>query len=342
MFARFGVVRRQLPSLFVVTLLSITSLAQTTYSIQPLQLSGATMVDARAGINKNSQVAGDWTTTSSTAYRWTSGIFTNLGLGLANGINDTGEVVGVSTLTNHATLWRSGHTIDLGTLFSGGSSIALGISPGGSVVGYDQDASGTQHAFRWTAKTGIVHLSDFGVGSSQATHMNAKGQIVGWATHPTYGPHAVIWKAGKIQLLWIPDTNFAAANSINLSGFVIGQAPLRNGTVLAYVMNPTVGGSVINLLSGFENEVATAINNPGTVIGYDYDSHGNMRPFACFNRVSVDLNTLISAADHSKWLLQVAQGINDQGQIVGYGLYQGSPAVFLLAPEAPVQNASCY
>ncbi len=43
-----------------------------------------------------------------------------------------------------------------------------------------------------------------------------------------------------------------------------------------------------------------------------------------------DLNNLISA--NSGWTLEVANGINDSGEICGYGLIGGNTHAFLLTP----------
>ena len=61
---------------------------------------------------------------SSYAYIRSHGSFRLLGKGVANGINSLGQVVGVSSVTNHATLWKHGHALDLGTL-SGDRAVAL-------------------------------------------------------------------------------------------------------------------------------------------------------------------------------------------------------------------------
>jgi hypothetical protein len=45
----------------------------------------------------------------------------------------------------------------------------------------------------------------------------------------------------------------------------------------------------------------------------------------------LDLNSLIPA--NSGWVLQFANGINDQGQIVGEGTLNGQAEGFLLTPQ---------
>lgn len=47
-------------------------------------------------------------------------------------------------------------------------------------------------------------------------------------------------------------------------------------------------------------------------------------------RTMVDLNDLIPA--NSGWYLEATTGINNRGQIVGYGLHGGQQRAFLLTP----------
>ncbi len=46
-----------------------------------------------------------------------------------------------------------------------------------------------------------------------------------------------------------------------------------------------------------------------------------------------DLNTLL--VDGGGWTLQSAEGINDRGQIVGYGQFGGQTRAYLLTPAVP-------
>ncbi len=70
----------------------------------------------------------------------------------ANGINDTGGIVGYSRMasgTNHAFLWQNGVMTDLGTRFrTGGSgSYANGINDIGAIAGYLISAINHQPCF---------------------------------------------------------------------------------------------------------------------------------------------------------------------------------------------------
>jgi probable HAF family extracellular repeat protein len=62
----------------------------------------------------------------------------NLGEGVADGINDAGQVVGFSSIIDgntQATEWSGGSVIDLGGLPDWPSSYASGINNAGQVVG---------------------------------------------------------------------------------------------------------------------------------------------------------------------------------------------------------------
>jgi probable HAF family extracellular repeat protein len=77
---------------------------------------------------------------------------------------------------------------------------------------------------------------------------------------------------------------------------------------------------------------AYAINDMGMVVGDSETAAGQEHAFLYSGGTMYDLNTLISPL--SGWTLTYADGINDQGQIIGFGLYDGSTRSFLLTPNA--------
>ena len=137
----------------------------------------------------------------------TTGTTTELGtlVGYGNSqalaINDSGQIVGSSTVEgfeDHAFLWTparpngtTGEMVDLGVLPAGVRSTASGINDKGVVVGSsffaDEDGAGRRHAFRWTpakrnATTGAMR--DLGIlpgdAWSFATGINRRGDVVGY------------------------------------------------------------------------------------------------------------------------------------------------------------------
>jgi len=82
---------------------------------------------------------------------------------------------------------------------------------------------------------------------------------------------------------------------------------------------------------GSDYSIAYGINDVGKVVGDSFTSSGQPHAFLWNNGKMFDLNNLLS--DNSGWELVSAQGINNRGQIVGYGFFydQGYKA-FLLTP----------
>jgi probable HAF family extracellular repeat protein len=83
-----------------------------------------------------------------------------------------------------------------------------------------------------------------------------------------------------------------------------------------------------------DDDVASAagsINNQGDVVGFSITKSFASRAFLWRKGVMTDLNTVISA--NAGWALMSAGHINDAGQIVGYGMLNGSLHAFLLTPR---------
>jgi len=82
---------------------------------------------------------------------------------------------------------------------------------------------------------------------------------------------------------------------------------------------------------------ATAINNNEVVVGWSTRANGTGYAFS-WTRAGgmIDLNTLLPL--NSGWVLMEANGINDKGQITGYGLHNGVGRAFRLSPHEIVNK----
>jgi uncharacterized membrane protein len=72
---------------------------------------------------------------------------------------------------------------------------------------------------------------------------------------------------------------------------------------------------------------ATSINNKGWISGCCSNDSG-ARAVVWIDNTIYDLNQFLPA--DSGWVLEYARGVNDQGQIVGTGLYNGKYETFVL------------
>ena len=75
------------------------------------------------------------------------------------------------------------------------------------------------------------------------------------------------------------------------------------------------------------------LNRADHIVGMSFSAQNQVHAFIYKDQSMTDLNDLISP--QSGWVLQYAKAINDNGQIVGRGRYNGREAAFILSPEAP-------
>jgi MYXO-CTERM domain-containing protein len=225
-------------------------------------------------------------------------------------INDKGQAAGDFLGSNGYEAFRtpSGRAMDpnlddLGSL-AGRKTMAFGINNSGQVVGYSQ-LQGQDHAYRTLPNQAINPATDdlgtLGGQNSKAYGINELGQVVGGAQDANGNAHAF---------------RTAPNQPINAKTDDLGVLP------------------------GYELSVAAAINNLGQVVGGCDETAftpigsyptAQEEPFIYGNGVMKDLNGLIDP--NSGWRLVDAQGINDLGQIVGYGYYKGGmQEAYLLTP----------
>ncbi|WP_169978504.1 DUF3466 family protein [Tautonia rosea] len=329
--------------------------AETLFTITDLATLGGNQSFARA-INNHGEVTGNASTNAGSnfplnAARWSPGSYqspTNLGVlpgadsnfsrGFA--INDSGTVVGESSNnTSRAFMFRDGTLSDLGTL-GGASAVAHGINAHHQVVGIS--STGTQsNAFLWEDGT-MTNLGTLGGNFSRAWAINDGGQVVGVSrvTGNTTS-HAFLHDGNSmIDLGSLGGADrFSEALAINASGLIVGRSSLDIGgnSVQRATLWDGVGsmidlGTLTNPDDGnpFRFSRANDINDLGVVVGTASRFEGfSGRAFIWDATHGIrDLNSLI--APGSGWLLTSAEGINNRGQIVGFGTFEGQTRAFVL------------
>lgn len=215
---------------------------------------------------------------------------------------------------------------NLGTL-GGRGSLGTGINDRGQVVGWSETTSlGNYHAFITNSSGNMVDLGTLGGDRSQAQDINNSGQVTGWAELvPNDGSnHAFVTDSngamtdlGSLR----GSEGMSRGNAINDSGQVTGATEIGNGRMDAFISD--AGGQMIDLgvLNFGEGDTYSEgidINNAGQVVGHSWNSSGANSAFVTDKGVMLDLNTLLVTGT-TGWHLLEALGINDVGQIVGWG-----------------------
>ena len=263
---------------------------------------------------------------------------------VANGINDSGTVVGqiqngVSGYTSYSPMaWVGSNATQLGTL-GGNNGAATGISNSGQVVGYSDTLTG-QYATTWSGTTPTKLGPVDNTIDSRAYGINNTGQIVG-ATEasPTT---AMIWSGSNSINLGPGFGSASVGFAINNTGDVVGYSYV-SGNEVATLWN---GAGPISLGTlGGSYSWANAINNDGVVVGgAATTAPGITHAFMWSNGAMTDINAYLTDQERSSgWVLDYATGINDNGWIAGVAsnTVLGEDRAFLLEVAA-VPEARAY
>jgi probable HAF family extracellular repeat protein len=256
------------------------------------------------------------------------------------GINDRGQVVGISVLLNETGLdqvrgfvWSHGKLMDIGDLPGGIEwSIAYGINNRGQVVGASEATNGRE-AVLWDHG----HLMSLGNLPGEAFAINDWTVIVGQGQSDT-GNQAFSWRDGVMSALPVPTgTNLSAAVAVN--NFNVAAGYVQTGDSQAAVIWKD---GKLKLLPYFSSEFhwanANAINNRGDVVGTSSLITPPKSVATLWHRgVAYNLNDLIADDDPLKACvdLRFGQAVNDRGQIAvgGANLCENDGVVvFILSP----------
>lgn len=316
-----------------------------TYSVADLGLSATSSSQLGAlvpyGLGEQGQVIGAYVTTGGLQSYVTGpdgiGVIPlglEYGSSSAYGINASGQVTGgggqpfISNPSDNSVRL-------LGTLGgSGGAGLAINAS--GQVTGsagINEDFVG--HAFISGANGGaLVDLGTLGGLNSAGLGINDAGQVVGYSEirPDDYSSHAFVTTANGLRDLGTFIEGGAGSSSavgINNAGAIVGTASSMFGE-RAFITD-AAGGPLVSLGGLGTSSTAADINDAGQVVGWFALAEGGRRGFLWQGGTMVDINTLEGIAG-TGWTLEGATAINERGQIVGIGTFNGGTRVFLLTP----------
>jgi probable HAF family extracellular repeat protein len=195
---------------------------------------------------------------------------------------------------------------------------------------------------------------------SQGVGINAAGQVTGSSWYSTSFPpvqHAHAFRTTATGNLSDPAADLGTlpgfANSwgadINAAGQVTGSASniSSNGsTTFSLAFRTTATGNLsdpgtdLGILPGFAFNEPGSINSLGVVVGLSSNDPNDLTTYRAFlfDTQMRDLNDLIPAG--SGWVLSDAYGINDAGQITGWGTINGQTHSYLLTPTGVPEPSS--
>jgi len=240
-------------------------------------------------------------------------------------LTDHGFAIGIAI--NRQTTQRQGFTFSNGkvTLLSGMHSRPFAVNDSAQVVGESQvQGAAASAAVIWKGAT-VTPLGD--CCASVAYGINNHGTAIGNIYDKSGKYRAFIWDEARGLRRIGPAEGFSAALAINQAGDILMQE-FPNDIVLYR------DGTTKRLALSDKRPAAhpRAMNNCEAIVG----SYG---PFGDADRAFVwsealgfrDLNDAIG--EQKGWVLQMATGINEAGEIVGWGEKNHEDAGFLLVPK---------
>jgi probable HAF family extracellular repeat protein len=261
--------------------------------------------------------------------------------------DDLGDVVGTSVKSfsffTHATLWQGGAAIDLNSLVVGGAPLFLATAT--AVDAHGRIAGAGAASPIATPDAGFLYdggiVTDLGTlvpgaHGMSPVRMNDRLQIVGTADAGGGVTHATLWDNGTLTDLHDPaqiSGTTSEAHGIDRFGRVCGSANfVVTGTTERQSAVVWDQGVVTDLGAGAGfGSVAFAINDFGEIVGNFFDVTLGSRACIFENGGATDLNTLI--APGTGWTLEVANDVDDEGRIVGFGDLGGATRAFILEPD---------
>ena len=289
-------------------------------------------------------------------------------------VNDAGVVVGDYLQGNSIEnvvfagpfLYQNGSVQPMPNIFT--SFVPFGLNNSGQIAGTEFNSLAERFVNYFYGQAILIPtlggqpttLLPIGVQQGVALAISPNGAWVAGASASRDGATVTptLWRAGIQQALpLLAGFQYAEAASVNDSGtaagavfsinYLVDEDPAAVAHAALFNNNAVTD---LGLLAGDRSSFAIGINNSGLIVGYstalvpgselqlrayispaDPQSHA----FLYANGAIRDLTKLL--VNGTGWQLSFAMAINNAGQIVGTGTYQGQQRAFLLTPVAAPQ-----
>ncbi len=248
-------------------------------------------------------------------------------------IDATGEVLGTAelgTARDTAVLWRKGVPTVLGEFSPSGMSDDGRIVIGSRIVG------GDQHAVAWRNGK-VTDLPGLGGAESDASAVNRRGTIVGLSALPSGVEHAVAWRRGVPSDLGSVNGLDSWATLITADGTIFGFASTHVGNS-RIALEWKDGRTIVLGRFGAGGAQPNALNARGDILIETQTANQNAVGLLLL-RHGKTIRIAVPALGHQPL---EAIGLNDQGDIVGYGtetlrgfLWRNGHATLLPADDQP-------
>ena len=266
---------------------------------------------------------------------------------VSNSANDNGAVVGTAASTLFGTIrlpvmWQNGAVSQLplppgetlGDANSvNASSVAVGSVDAGSLQRGAIYSGGSGTIITQTTANGSFFVTAFGI--------NDSGRVVGHGIDPMNAARnvGIVYDIGQnmaFEVGALPGLNGALAFGVSNTGYVVGSSMLNQGSGLPFIWSDQGGMVAIPLASGTSEGSAHAVNSAGWVVGND--SSAFSIPFLYDGTNTYRLADLIPT--NSGWDLSMntsssADGISENGVILGKGVHNGETHAYAMVPVAP-------
>ncbi len=258
-------------------------------------------------------------------------------------INNAGVIVGNSygpggLFDQRGVSWSSDGTItDLGR-YNNSNTFFRDINESGVIVG------GSNRSFRYDSDTGYTELFALNGGTNTSVQaINENGWMVG-RSHAEIADgvnqsRATVWKPDgellNLGILDIPNQEdvISFAQGVNDNNEVVGY--FGNALFFSHAFYWSESSGLIDLgAPGGRSSFANDINNSGMIVGRaSFTDDPQSRAYLWYDGSAYDLNDFLPVG--SGWELAEAYGINEIGDIVGRGSFNGQSQAFLLRVPEP-------